>query len=186
MPASQKQLMRAVMKEKRRILFQEHPDAGEKITIHFFNFFSLSSDAIVGGYWPMKSELDIRPLSNKLFEEGFKCALPCITSKGLIYRKWTPVTHLEKGLFQALEPLSTAPVIIPNVLLVPLLAFDKEGHRLGYGQGHFDRFLHQHKVLTIGIGFKDQEVEKIPRQAHDFALDYILTEKGVVTPMSPP
>lgn len=183
MPASQKKLLRVVMKEKRRILFQDHPDAGEKITAHFFNFFDLPSDAIVGGYWPMKSELDIEPLLNQLIEKGFRCALPCITSEGLIYRRWEPLAPLEKGLFQALEPLPTAPVIIPNVLLVPLLAFDKEGHRLGYGQGHFDRFLHQNKVLTIGVGFKGQEVEKIPRQTHDFALDYILTEAGVIQGM---
>ncbi|OJW51092.1 MAG: 5-formyltetrahydrofolate cyclo-ligase [Alphaproteobacteria bacterium 41-28] len=185
MPASQKKLMRIVMKEKRRILFQDRPDAGEKIVTHFFNFFDLPPDAIVGGYWPMKSELDIKPLLNKLLDKGFRCALPSITSEGLIYRAWTSSTHLEKGTFHALEPPSTAPATIPNVLLVPLLAFDKEGHRLGYGQGHFDRLLHQHKVLTIGVGFRGQEVEQIPRQDHDFALNYILTEKGVMTPMSP-
>lgn len=181
MPAEQKKILRDIMKEKRKILFQDHPNAGEKIVALFFNFFDLSPEAIVGGYWPMKSELDIKPLLNKLLNKGFRCALPCITSEGLIYRAWTSSTHLEKGTFHAFEPPSTAPVTIPNVLLVPLLAFDKEGHRLGYGQGHFDRFLHQHKVLTIGVGFKGQEVEKIPRQDHDFALDYILTEEGVVS-----
>ncbi|HUX79929.1 MAG TPA: 5-formyltetrahydrofolate cyclo-ligase [Alphaproteobacteria bacterium] len=180
MPASQKKILRVVMKEKRRLLFQEHPNAGVKITAHFFNSFNLTEGTIVGGYWPMRSELDIRPLLSKLFEQNFRCALPHITSDGLIFREWTPLTHLEEGLFQALEPPSTAPVLIPHVLLVPLLAFDHEGHRLGYGQGHFDRFLHQHKVLTIGVGFKGQEVEQIPRQAHDFALDYLLTEEGVV------
>ncbi len=180
MPASQKKLMRVVMKEKRKSLFQNHLDASEKVILHFFDFFNLPPDTLIGGYWPMGSELDIRSLLNKLTEKRFKCALPCITSKGLIFREWTPSTPLEKGIFQALEPTPSAPIMTPLVLLVPLLAFDKKGHRLGYGQGHFDRFFHHHKVLTIGVGFKEQEVEKIPHQPHDFALDYILTEEGVM------
>jgi 5-formyltetrahydrofolate cyclo-ligase len=88
---------------------------------------------------------------------------------------------LQKGPFHVLEPFSTVPTAIPNVLLVPLLAFDRQGHRLGYGQGHFDRFLHQHKVITIGIGFKGQEVDKVPYQIHDFSLDYILTEEEIIS-----
>ena len=180
MPASQKKILRVVMKEKRSLLFQEHPDAGEKMMTHFFNFFDLPPDTIVGGYWPIGSEFDIRPLLNKLLEKGFRCALPRITSEGLMFHVWDTSMPLEKGVFHVLEPASTAPSIIPDVLLVPLLAFDKQGHRLGYGQGHFDKFLHQqHKVLTIGVGFRGQEVEKIPHQAHDFALDYILTEDGL-------
>ncbi len=79
-----------------------------------------------------------------------------------------------------LEPPSTAPLVVPDLILVPLLAFDKDGHRLGYGQGHFDKYLHQHKVITIGVGFSGQEVDKIPRQSHDFALEYLLTEKGLI------
>jgi len=181
MPASQKKAMRLKMKERRAMLFQQHPDAGEKVTSLFFDFFKLQPQTIIGGYWPMGSELDIRHLLSKLIEKGFRTALPCITSEGLVFRLWTPSTSLEIGLFQALEPPSTASLIIPNVLLVPLLAFDRQGHRLGYGQGHFDRFLHQHKVLTIGIGFKEQEVDHIPRQVHDFALDYILTDEGAVS-----
>lgn len=79
-----------------------------------------------------------------------------------------------------LEPSPTAHFVIPDLVFVPLLAFDKEGHRLGYGQGHFDKYLQQHKVITIGVGFSDQEVDKVPRQPHDFALEYLLTEKGLI------
>lgn len=181
MPASQKKILRLMMKERRAMLFRQHPDAGEKIEERFFKLFDLPSHAIVGGYWPMGSELDVRPLLNKLLDKGFRCALPCITSEGLIFRLWKPSMTLGKGLFQILEPPSTAPLVIPDVLLVPLLAFDQKHHRLGYGQGHFDRFLHQHKVLTIGVGFRGQEVESIPHQAHDFALNYILTEEGMIS-----
>ena len=181
MVASQKKMLRLVMKERRTMLFQHHLDAGEKIKSLFFEAVELPPQVIVGGYWPIGSELDVRPLLNELIERGFRCALPCITKEGLVFRLWEPSTPLEKGSFEVLEPPSTEPFILPGVLLVPLLAFDQQGHRLGYGQGHYDRFLHQHKVLTIGIGFKGQEVEAIPRQPHDLALDYILTEEGVIS-----
>ncbi len=179
MPASQKKILRLIMKERRQILFEQQTEAGEKIIPLFFNFFKLPPQTIVGGYWPIRSEFDIRSLLHKLIEKGFRCALPSHSSAGLIFHEWTPSTPLTKGLFHVLEPPSSAPTVIPDLLLVPLLAFDKEGHRLGYGQGHFDRFLHRHKVITIGVGFKGQEVDLIPRQPHDFALDYILTEDEI-------
>lgn len=181
MAVSQKKRLRIAMKEKRTLLFQQNPDAGHKLAALFFENFDLPPNLIVGGYWPIGSELDIRPLLKKLMERGFEFALPRITLQGLEFHLWTESIPLIRGTFQTLEPPSTAAVVIPGVLLVPLLAFDKRGHRLGYGQGHFDRYLHQHPVLTIGIGFKGQEVEEIPHQPHDFALDYILTEEGVVS-----
>jgi 5-formyltetrahydrofolate cyclo-ligase len=182
MPAAQKKLLRIRMKERRSLLFHDNPDAGERIADLFFEHFSssLSSHTIVGGYWPIGSELDIRPLLTHLVERDIVCALPCVTSEGLDFHAWTPLAELERGTFGLMEPSATLPPLIPNIMLVPLLAFDKRGHRLGYGQGHFDRYLHQHSVLAIGIGFKDQEIDHIPHQSHDFALDYILTEQELV------
>lgn len=170
------------MKEKRALLFQQYPDAGHRIARLFFENFKFSSPLVIGGYWPIGSELDVRPLLKMLEEMQFKCSLPCITEQGMIFRVWTQLTPLVKGPFQLLEPPLTADPVVPNVLLVPLLSFDKHGHRLGYGQGHFDRYLHQHSVLTIGIGFRGQAVDEIPHQLHDFSLDYILTEGGVIVP----
>lgn len=169
------------MKKRRAVLFQQYPDAGHKLAALFFENFNLPSPTIVGAYWPIGSEFDIIPLLNVLLDRGYTCALPCITPQGLQFRVWTKTMALVKGSFQTLEPPPTANVIIPHVLLVPLLAFDKRGHRLGYGQGHFDQYLHQHPTMTIGIGFKQQEIEEIPHQAHDFALTYILTEEGVLS-----
>lgn len=181
MPVLQKKTLREVMKEKRALLFQQHPDAGEQIVPLFFEAFEFPPHFIVGGYWPKGSELDIRPLLNALMNKGFRRALPCVTPEGMIFRLWKPTDSLHLGKFNVCEPPSDAPLVVPDVMLVPLLAFDKEGHRLGYGQGHYDKFLHQNKAITIGIGFKGQEVERIPRQAHDFALDYILTEDGILS-----
>lgn len=180
MPAHQKKLLRVAMKDKRALLSQRHPDAGHKIVPLFFEHFSFPPSTVVGGYWPIGHELDQRPLLFRLVEEGYRCALPCITSQGLVFREWTKDTVLVKGSFQTLEPPPSMANLIPSIVLVPLLAFDKRGHRLGYGQGHFDKYLHQHPTLTIGVGFSEQEIKEVPCQSHDFALDYILTEEGVL------
>lgn len=177
-----KKLLRIAMKEKRALLFQQNPNAGSQIVTLFFENFDLPMDVIVGGYWPIGSELDLRSLLRQLMQRGIKCALPRITPRGLEFHLWTESIPLIKGSFQVWEPPSHEERVIPHILLIPLLAFDKRGHRLGYGQGHFDRYLHQHPVLTIGIGFKEQEIKTIPHQIHDFALRYILTEKGLIVP----
>jgi 5-formyltetrahydrofolate cyclo-ligase len=181
MITSQKKLLRIAMKEKRALLFQQNPDAGDRIATFFFEIFDLPPLGIVGAYWPIGSELDVRPLIKKLMEKGFRCALPRITPQGLEFHLWTEPFSLVKGSFQVFEPLPIANPVVPDALLVPLLSFDKRRHRLGYGQGHFDRYLHEHSVLTIGIGFKGQQIEELPTQPHDFALDYILTEEGLIS-----
>lgn len=181
MPVSKKKLLRIAMKEKRALLSHQYPKASHHLATLFFEHFNLPLSTIVGVYLPIGSEFDTRPLLNMLLDRGYTCALPRITPEGLQFHLWTPMTPLVKGSFQTLEPPSTIERVIPHVLLVPLLAFDKRGHRLGYGQGHFDRYLHQHPSMTIGIGFKEQEVEEIPHQVHDFALNYILTEEGLLT-----
>jgi len=180
MLASQKKLLRCSMKEKRGLLFQQDPEAGNKLTTLFFQNFDLPRQSIVGGYWPIGSELDVRPLLKALLNEKFRCALPCVSHQGLEFHLWTDSAPLVEGQFKILEPLANSPVVVPSVLLVPLLAFDKRRHRLGYGKGHFDRYLHQHPTLTIGIGFRGQEIEEVPAEAHDFILDYILTEEGII------
>jgi len=183
MSLSKKQTLRELMKKKRALLFQQYPQAGEKIATLFFDFFDLPHQTIIGAYWPIGSEFEIRPLLSKLIAEGFTCALPCVEQEGLLFRVWEPSLILVKRNFQLLEPPITSPIVQPDVLLVPLLAFDKGGHRLGYGQGHYDRYLQHYKALTVGIGFKEQEVEKIPSQSHDIPLDFIMTEEGVFSPL---
>lgn len=181
MPVEQKKALRLFMKEKRKSLAQQRPTAGEEIIPYFLNFFNPTSAAIVGAYWPIGTELDVRPLLQELYRKGVPCALPCMTSQGLGFRLWTPVTQLIKGHFSFYEPQDSHSVI-PDLVLVPLLAFDKYGHRLGYGQGHYDRFLAAHPMKTVGVGYRSQEVDQVPRQAHDFALDCILTEEGIFFP----
>jgi 5-formyltetrahydrofolate cyclo-ligase len=175
----QKRMLRTLMIGKRAHISKLHPEAPEKIIEFFFNFFKFSPETPIGAYWPIRSELDVRPLLHTLISKGFHCALPCIIPEGLQFRLWSPSTELIDGKMGTLEPSPSAPFIIPEVLLVPLLAFDKNGHRLGYGQGHYDHYLTHHKTTTIGVGYKGQEVDSIAFEPYDISLNYVLTEEGV-------
>ncbi|MBL8676953.1 MAG: 5-formyltetrahydrofolate cyclo-ligase, partial [Alphaproteobacteria bacterium] len=131
MPVAQKKHLRQVMKERRKKLFQNHPSAGIEACSHFFNNYKLIPHLKIAGYWPWGSELDIKPLLYRFIDEGFECALPAITPQGMIFRQWSPNTSLVSGSFTMLEPPPAAPLVNPDLIFVPLLAFDKEGHRLG-------------------------------------------------------
>jgi 5-formyltetrahydrofolate cyclo-ligase len=143
---------------------------------------------IVAGFWPIKEEIDIRPLLIELHNQGCQLALPVVQGKGLplLFRAWRPGDPLEAGVFGTLQPQSKREAIEPDALLVPLLACDAEGWRLGYGGGFYDRTLFALKsgatfkdVRAIGIAYAGQERASLPKEAHDMALDGILTEQGL-------
>jgi 5-formyltetrahydrofolate cyclo-ligase len=142
--------------------------------------------AVVAGYSPIRSEIDPAPLMRKLASQGARLALPVITARGqsLRFRVWSPGDTLVQGALGILEPSPAAAEIIPDIVLVPLAAFDRSGHRIGYGAGHYDRTLAQLRksraVTAIGLGFAAQEVEAVPALSHDVALDYVLTETEVL------
>jgi 5-formyltetrahydrofolate cyclo-ligase len=140
---------------------------------------------IVSAYWPTAQELDIRPTLAALHERGYLCALPVVEAKGrpLLFRRWTPDTTLRAAGFGLLEPEATAPLVAPQLILVPLLAFDGEGFRLGYGAAYYDVTLAtlrlQGDVFAVGTGFAAQEIPSVPREAHDQRLDAVVTEAGL-------
>jgi 5-formyltetrahydrofolate cyclo-ligase len=144
--------------------------------------FEIKSGAVVAGYAPIRGEIDPAPLMRKLASEGARLALPVITARGksLIFRTWNPRDRLLPGPLGILEPSPAAAEIHPDIVLVPLAAFDRAGHRIGYGAGHYDRTLAQlHKskgFAAIGLAFSGQEVATVPALQHDVALDYVLTE----------
>jgi 5-formyltetrahydrofolate cyclo-ligase len=141
---------------------------------------------IVSGYWPIRSEIDPAPLMRKLAAQGAQLALPAIMARGksLAFRAWSPDDRLMLGPLGILEPSPAAAEMIPDIMLVPLAAFDRLGHRIGYGAGHYDHTLaHLRKVkpiVAIGLAFAAQEIETVPALAHDVALDYVLTETQVL------
>jgi 5-formyltetrahydrofolate cyclo-ligase len=156
--------------------------AGEKLAARGLPF-EVARGAVVSGYSPIRSELDPKPLMQKLATQGARLALPAVLGRGksLVFRAWSPGDRLTLGPLGILEPSPAAAELVPDVMLVPLAAFDRLGHRIGYGAGHYDFTLaHLRKVkpiTTVGMGFAVQEIKAVPALAHDVALDYVLTEK---------
>ncbi|SDT41858.1 5-formyltetrahydrofolate cyclo-ligase [Bradyrhizobium canariense] len=144
--------------------------------------FEIVRDMIVSGYSPIRSEIDPTPLMLKVAAQGARLALPAVTARGqsLTFRAWSPNDRMQLGSLGILEPSPAAAEVIPDVMLVPLAAFDRLGHRIGYGAGHYDyTFAHLRKVkavIGIGLAFAAQEIEAVPALSHDVALDYVLTE----------
>jgi 5-formyltetrahydrofolate cyclo-ligase len=143
----------------------------------------IAPGAIVSGYSPIRSEIDPFPLMRMLAANGVRLALPAVMARGktLAFRKWSPDDRLMMGPLGILEPSPAATEVVPDIMLVPLAAFDRSGHRIGYGAGHYDYTLaHLHKakaIIAIGIAFAAQEIAAVPALSHDVALDYVLTEK---------
>lgn len=157
-------------------------EASARMAVHAQPLFAaLPAGAVIAGFFPMRSEIDPRPLMQALAGRGFGLALPCVTASGLIFRFWAFGDPLAKRRFGLSEPLETAASVAPDGFIVPLTAFDRRGHRIGYGAGHYDRALAQHpSALKIGIGFAAQEVDHVPDEPHDHPLDAVVTEEGMV------
>lgn len=145
----------------------------------------LSANAVVASYWPLGSEADPRPLARVLAARGHTILLPCLSANDtpLVFRQWREGDVLSPGRHGAGEPAGDAPQLVPDVVFVPLLAFDARGSRLGQGGGHYDRTLAalraRGRVIAIGIAYADQEVNPLPKEAHDQPLDMVLTERGI-------
>jgi 5-formyltetrahydrofolate cyclo-ligase len=141
---------------------------------------------IVAGYWPMRSEIDLRPLLVALADTGREVALPVVTGVGrpLEFRRWRPGATLVAGRFGTVHPAPGAKTIEPDVVLVPLLAFDRRHRRLGYGAGFYDRTLAdlraRKNLLAIGVAYSAQRIDEVPVDGWDESLDLVLTEHGIV------
>jgi 5-formyltetrahydrofolate cyclo-ligase len=147
--------------------------------------FELAPGTVVSGYSPIRNEIDPTPLMQKLAAQGARLALPAVTARGqsLIFRAWSVGDRLMLGSLGIPEPSPAAAELVPDIMLVPLAAFDAAGHRIGYGAGHYDfTFAHLRKakaVMGIGIAFAAQQIDTVPALSHDVPLDYVLTEKRV-------
>jgi 5-formyltetrahydrofolate cyclo-ligase len=141
---------------------------------------------IVSGFSPMRTEINPIPLMRKLAEAGAGLALPCIAGRGhpLIMRTWDFGAPLESGQWGIREPTAEAEEVAPDILIVPLVAFDRAGQRIGYGAGYYDMTIHalraKKKVVAVGIAFAAQEIAKVPATERDERLDLVLTEREVI------
>lgn len=137
-------------------------------------------------FWSIGDEIDSAPLIAGLAEAGHACCLPVVVGKGMAlrFRPYAPGDQLEAGAFGVPAPLATQAYVEPDVLVVPLAAFDRVGGRIGYGGGLYDRTLAQLRAQRVmrafGYAFSVQEVAHIPLQPHDERLDAIITERGVI------
>ena len=139
---------------------------------------------IVSGFFPFKNEITTLPLLAKLASEGWTTALPVVTGEGeaLRFRAWMPGEPTRPGVWDIPIPVDAAAEVHPDVLLVPMLAFDRRGYRLGYGGGYYDRTLAVLRALkpitAIGIAYSGQEIAEVPNGSWDEPLDWIVTERG--------
>jgi 5-formyltetrahydrofolate cyclo-ligase len=145
-----------------------------------------STCKIVSGFYPYQSEIDTRPLLGRLAGEGWTTCLPIVLGDGLPleYRRWAPGAPTIKGVWGIPRPADDAELVEPDVLIIPLLSFDRKGFRLGYGGGFYDRTLEKLRasknIIAVGVGYAAQEVGHVPVGEHDQALNYIMTEREII------
>ncbi len=141
---------------------------------------------VVSGFSPMKSEISPLPLLRRLVEAGAALALPVVTGRGqpLVMRAWSFGAPLVSGVWGIREPPADAPELYPDIVIVPLLAFDRRGYRLGYGGGYYDRTIARLRtmkpVTAVGIAFAEQQIDEVPTSPRDERLDLVLTEGGTI------
>lgn len=157
----------------------------EAVTDIFFEHVKPEAGKIVAGYWPKGREFDATGILERSLQEGLRCALPVVKEddKVLEFRAWEKDTEFQKGAFGIMEPISEE-VLEPDYILVPMLAFDRRGYRLGQGGGYYDATLShwraKKEIIAIGMAYATQAVLfNLPIETHDQKLDYVLTPQGL-------
>jgi 5-formyltetrahydrofolate cyclo-ligase len=144
------------------------------------------SEPVVSGFMPIKSEINPLPLLRRYAEAGARLALPAISGRGkpLMMRAWSVGEKLVAGQWGIREPAADAPTLDPDIMLVPLAAFDRRGYRIGYGAGYYDMTITalraRKQIFAIGIAYAVQESAEVPNLPHDARLDLVLTEREVI------
>jgi 5-formyltetrahydrofolate cyclo-ligase len=163
----------------------ESGSAPGAIAAQVFPVEPVAGAAVVSGFFPYQSEIDTRPLLGRLAGEGWMTCLPIVIGMGqpLIFRRWYPGEPTVPGKWKIPVPPESAETVEPDVLLVPMLAFDRRGYRLGYGGGFYDRTLAllraKKAIVAIGVAYSAQEVDSVPHDATDQPLDFVMTEREV-------
>jgi 5-formyltetrahydrofolate cyclo-ligase len=182
-PISDVETLKAAMRtdaraRRRAVSAEERARAANGLLRHDLSF--LGTPGILGAYHPVRGEIDCLPLTRQLGSHGWRIALPATQDQApLDFHLWDFGVPLRPGPFGIPQPVTETPPASPTVLLVPLLAFDRQGHRLGYGGGHYDRTIaalrQRGTLLAIGLAYDSQEVAQIPAGPYDQRLDWVLT-----------
>ena len=173
---------RAVLIERRLAMTSvERAARSEAITAALLQALPSRPGALIGFYWPFKGEYDPRALARRLHAQGIRLALPVVVQKAkpVIFREWWPGIPMANGIWNIPAPAAGDPVA-PDVLLVPVVGFDRQNYRLGYGGGYYDRTLAAPiRPRTIGVGFELSRIATIHPQPHDIPMDQVVTERTV-------
>ena len=188
--AAAKTTLRLEARARRKALQIEHPEADWMAADHapaMLAALGLKGPGVLAIYKAIGAEVDPRPLGETLARQGWSLALPCVEAVDgpLVFREWAPGRPLVHDLAGLPAPSQAAEEVIPRLVVVPLLAFDADGGRLGQGGGHYDRTLeaaraHRAPPPFIGLAYSGQQVPALPREPHDQPLDGILTEAGYI------
>ncbi|MDH3232571.1 MAG: 5-formyltetrahydrofolate cyclo-ligase [Alphaproteobacteria bacterium] len=170
--------------------------AGEQLRDIALAALTIERDAVIGSYWPFRDEIDCAPLLHHLHDAGHPVGLPVVSGPGrdgtprpMTFRPWRPGMRLAKGRLGEPTPPPDADYgagdLVPSLLIVPLLAFDRRGCRIGYGGGNFDATISHLRaagaaLTTVGVAYSAQEVDAVPIEPHDQALDWIVTEREAI------
>jgi 5-formyltetrahydrofolate cyclo-ligase len=179
------QLREQALARRDALPVDERAAAAEAIATRPFPV-TVTADMIVSGFSPMKTEINPLPLMRKAAQLGARLALPAIAGRGkpLIMRAYAFGDDLARGQWGIREPKAEAPDVAPDILIVPLVAFDRAGHRIGYGAGYYDMTINalraEKKAVAMGIAFAAQEIASVPATERDARLDFVLTEREVI------
>jgi 5-formyltetrahydrofolate cyclo-ligase len=179
-----KQERRSAGRRARRALQATSPKAGEQAAAHF-PADRLKNYSVAAIYWPCSSEIDPRPLGRRLEQAGARLCLPTVHTidRALEFRAFRWDGHSRARRSGARAPAASAAIVRPDLVIVPLLAYDASGGRLGQGGGYYDRTISQLReggpVFVLGLAYAGQEVERLPAETHDQPLDAVLTETGL-------
>jgi 5-formyltetrahydrofolate cyclo-ligase len=179
-PVALKAELRRAARQRRADAAAAAPNAAQAIMRLLLDSPIIPDRAVIAGYVPVRDEIDPMPLLEALAQTHI-CALPSVDAgRALTFRQWRPRMALVPERYGISAPPLDAPSILPDIVLVPLLAFDRLGHRLGYGGGHYDATLAELRtarpVKAVGLAYAAQQIDRIPAETWDQALDYIVTE----------
>jgi 5-formyltetrahydrofolate cyclo-ligase len=189
-PASAKTALRMFVRTRRKLLAKEHPEAdwmiAEVAREPLARRFPEPAGKVAALYYEFGSEVSPRILAEQLAEAGWILALPSVEgeSGAMVFRRWDRAAPLIRDEIGLHAPSAENDILEPDLVIVPLLAFDRDGVRLGQGGGYYDRALEalkaRREVFVLGLGYSGQETANLPREPHDQALDAILTEKEYI------
>ena len=185
-PVDAKKELRAIAAINRVEAAGGSPGAAHLLAAHFQGNVKNLPSGPVSGFMPIRSEIDPMPLLECLRKSGRRTALPIVGKRDapLLFRLWVPGDEMNLGPYGIQEPKCTAVQVCPCLLLVPMLAFDRNGFRLGYGGGYYDRTLSElrakKKIVAVGVAYSKQEVDVIPATDFDQRLDWIVTEREAI------